>query len=125
MDLNFWANLSAILTALVAVFAYGIFQWGQYSKLQLLQEYLKDEKVKGLTTATNKGQRSILHLIAKLGMTEAEILQASFRSKYIKRAISTNVITGMAADLLLEYNDNSLLSYPEQWRELIGKTENI
>lgn len=93
------ANVSAILTAVVAVFAYGSYRWSQYQKCQRLESYLKSEKAK----STNRGQRSLLHLMAKVGMTEAELIQASFRSTHIDRKIAKDDKTGRADALLLEW----------------------
>ena len=66
-----------------------------------LEAYLKAERDAG----EDKGQRSILHLVAKVGLTEDEILQASFRSKHIRRVVTSGTLDGMAKDILLEYRD--------------------
>ncbi len=52
-----------------------------------------------------RGQRSLLHLMANVGMTEAELIQASFRSKHIKRKIAPDNKTGRADALLLEWKE--------------------
>jgi len=64
-----------------------------------LVDYLKREKQKG----ENKGQRTILHLIAKLGMTEVQVLEASFQSGKITRRLSRDGNTGRANEILLEW----------------------
>ncbi len=92
------ANIAAIITALVAAFGYGFYICDRFCKRRHLEKYLKSEKEK----EEDRGQRSLLHLMAKLGMTEAELLQASFRSKNIDRKISPNNKTGRAEALLLE-----------------------
>ena len=46
-----------------------------------------------------------MHLVAKLGLTEAEILNASFRSRYIARRISSDKDTNLATAILLEYSE--------------------
>ena len=99
--LDIAANVAAILTALVAAGGYGLYRWDHYKKRQKLEAYLKAEKA----LRADKGQRSILHLMAELGLTEAELLQASFRSRHISRRIAPDPATQRAAALLLEYHD--------------------
>ena len=98
-DLACWANLAAILTAVIAVFGYGKYQLNAICRRKKLEGYLKKEKEKG----SNQGQRSIMHLMAHLGLTEAEILQASFTSKQIARKIIEDPDTGYADKLFFEY----------------------
>lgn len=95
------AELSAILTAVVAVWGYGHYRLDQREKRIKLEAYLKGER--SGARGDEKGQRSLLHLMAKLGMTEAELLSASFVSKHIGRKIAADPDTGRAAALLLEY----------------------
>ena len=95
------ANLSAIFTAIVAVFGYGSYRCDQRTKRIRLENYLRDEKAKD----RDQGQRSLLHLMANVGMTEAELIQASFRSKHIARKIAKDDENGRAAALLLEWSD--------------------
>ena len=47
----------------------------------------------------------MLHLVARVGLTEQEVLQASFRSRHIARGLTTNKLDGMAKDTLFEYRD--------------------
>jgi hypothetical protein len=93
------ANVSAILTAFIAIFGYCYYQSDRYKKCKLLEDYLKAEK----QASKDQGQRSLLHLMAKVGMTEAELIQASFRSKHISRKIAKDPETGYANTLLLEW----------------------
>lgn len=95
------ANIAAILTALVAVGGYSAYRIDQYFKRRQLEIYLKSEKQKQL----DHGQRSLLHLMAKLGMTTSELLQASFKSNHVDRKVSANDKTGRAEALLLEWVD--------------------
>jgi len=95
------ANVSAILTAVVAIFGYGAYRVEQCSKYKKLENYLKAEKSKG----KDFGQRSLLHLMANVGMTEAELIQASFRSNHIKRKIAPDEKTNRAEALLLEWSE--------------------
>ena len=100
-DLSCWADLAAILTAIVAVFGYGRYRWDANCKRRKMEDYLKGEK----NRSKNQGQRSMLHLMARLGLTEAEILHASFSSKHIVRKIAKDAKTGRATALLFEYKD--------------------
>ena len=100
-DLSFWANLAAILTAVIAVFGYGKYQWDAKTRRKKLESYLKSEKEKG----GNQGQRSTLHLMARLGLTETEILHASFSSKHISRRVAKDPETNRAEALLFEWYD--------------------
>lgn len=97
-DLSTLANMAAILTAVIAVFGYGAYRLEQYSKRSHLEGYLKAE-----SSGDDLGQRSLLHLMAKVGMTEAELIQASFQSDHIVRKIAKNDTTGRAAALLLQW----------------------
>lgn len=95
------ANIAAILTALFAAWA-GIYVIIDLRKKRLqLEEYL--DQVKSGATGDDMGQRTILHLTARLGLTEAEILHASFRSKRIARKLAADKETGRADAMLLEY----------------------
>ena len=98
-DIGEIANYSAIITAGVAVFGYGAYRCDQFGKRKRLETYLKAEKDVG----KDSGLRSLLHLMANVGMTEAELIQASFRSKHIGRKIAKNEETGRADALLLEW----------------------
>ena len=96
--LEITAHWAAILTALVAAGAYAVYRWDIHSKRIQLENYLKAKK----TAARDKGQRTILHLMAGLGLTEAEVLQASFGSKHIVRRIAADPTTLRADAILLE-----------------------
>jgi len=99
--LEITAHWAAILTALVAAGAYFRYRWDIHSKRIQLENYLKAEK----SAARDKGQRTILHLMARLGLTEAEVLQASFGSKHMVRRIAADPTTLRADAILLEYVD--------------------
>jgi hypothetical protein len=93
------ANIAAIFTAIVAVIAWVSYKCSQCEKMRKLEDYLKKEKEAG----NDKAQRSILHLVANVGLTEEEIIKASFKSRHIKRRLTTNEKTGLADSILLEY----------------------
>jgi hypothetical protein len=89
---GFVVNIAAIVTALVAFVGSAWYIIERGAKRHRLEAYLKAERDK----SEDEGQRSILHLIARAGLTEQEILQASFRSKHIGRVLTTNKHDGIA-----------------------------
>ena len=101
MILEIVANIFAILTPIVGVLFWWQYQCGFCRKRRRLESYLKAEKDK----ANDQGQRSLLHLMVKLGLTESEILQASFKSHHIKRRETTDPKTHLAERILLEYTE--------------------
>jgi hypothetical protein len=69
-----------------------------------LENYLRTTP--GKRGQSDKGQRTILHIVARLRMTEAEILDAAFNSKRIKATPARDLGTGRATDILLEFRTN-------------------
>lgn len=96
--LEITAHWAAIVTAAVAVFAYGRYAYERCRKRRKLEHHLRDEKARGI----DRGQRTVLHLMAHLGMTESEVLDAAFRSKYVRPAVSVDW-NGRAEAMLFEY----------------------
>jgi hypothetical protein len=88
------ANVAAVITAIVATLAYGRFLCERRRKRQRLETYLKSD--------AQKGGRSLLDLATTLGMTEAEIIDAAFRSQCIRRTATTDLM-GSPSKMLLEY----------------------
>jgi len=95
------SDWAAILTAFVAVFAYGKYLCDRRSKRQALEEHLKTEKDR----SGDEGKRTIMHLMGHLSMTEAEVLSASFRSKKIRSFFITDG-KGRADALLFQYDES-------------------
>ena len=91
-----WAS---IFTAAVAVLFYVGYRCERREKRRRLENYLKDEKAKG----EDKGQRTLPHLIANIGMSETDILDCAFRSRHIVRTVE--VMDGKATGLFLEYRN--------------------
>ncbi|MGO4167959.1 hypothetical protein [uncultured Novosphingobium sp.] len=92
------SDWAAILTALVATVAYGRYWLAQRACREALETYLKEEKRR----ATDEGRRSVMHLMANLAMTEAEVLHAGFRSDRIKAVPGVDE-RGRAVRLYFEY----------------------
>lgn len=92
------SHWAAILTAAVAVGAYGRYLYDRRLKRRRLEKYLEAEKEAG----TDQGRRTVMHLVARLGMTESEIVDAAFRSRHVSRVVGVDE-RGWADTLLLEY----------------------
>jgi hypothetical protein len=99
--LQYAASLSSILTSLVASLAAVYVWYGRSVRRRKLEHYLAD--VMASAGETGERRRSILHLIAALGMNEDEILSASFSSDKIRRDLVANERTGRAEAIMLEY----------------------
>lgn len=97
-SLGIAAHWAAILTAVVAVWAYGRYVYDRREKRRRLENYLEAEK--GLEI--DRGQRTVMHLVARLGMTESEIVDAAFRSRHVHRVVGVDE-HGRADTLLFEY----------------------
>ena len=98
------ANLASVATAAVAIWAYGRFLCTKRRKRILLEDYLRDERP-GKRGVRDQGSRTILHLVGALGMSEADILEAAFDSKSIKRAVAADPDTGRADCIYLRYSN--------------------
>lgn len=92
------ADWAAILTAAVATIAYGRFWLAQRARRAALEDYLRMEK----SGADDAGRRSVMHLMANLAMTEAEVLHAGFQSKLVKAVPGTDE-RGRADIIFFEY----------------------
>lgn len=91
-----WA---AILTLVVAGIGYGRYICGKRRNRVVLERYLKSEK----DSAKDKGQRTFTNIMAKTGLGESEIFEASRNSKHVVRHIKTDEKGLWATDLLFEY----------------------
>jgi hypothetical protein len=99
------ANIAAVVTASVALFAYLTYRFQQRSRRIRLEQHLQEEKERGW----DQGQRTVTHLMAHLGMTEAEVLHAAFQSRMVRRATVIDD-QGRADAMLFEYDsDDELL----------------
>lgn len=73
------ANLAAILTGVIAALAYFHFIWGERTRRIELERHLRQEAL----SSQDEGRRTVIHLMAYLSMTEAEVLRAGFQSKLV------------------------------------------
>ncbi len=104
--LHNWADLASILTfvitfigAVIGICGYAKYLWGLHQKSKQLEEFLRREKLKG----EDKGQRSVIRIIKDVGLTQDEIIQASFRNPRIVRRVAQDE-RGLANQLLFEYD---------------------
>src|SRR5437762_2275092 len=93
--LSIAADVAAIITACVALFAYLAYRFQQRSRRIRLEQYLQEEKDRGWG---DQGRTTVTELMAHLGMTEAEVLHAAFQSRMVRRATVTDE-QGRAGDL--------------------------
>lgn len=102
-DIGWWADLASILTAIVAViwFSYGILD--RCRKRRKLEDYLLKKWLDYDRTRDGHYRHTIVHLMTELGLTEDEVLQASFRSGKIKRIAGENE-NGLATDIRLQHS---------------------
>ncbi len=97
------ADLAAIVTAAVATVGYGLFRWERYQKRRRLESYLRQEKLR----APDESKHTLVHLMAELGMSESDLMDAAFRSDVIARRVSADE-QGHANKLLLEYSTGNV-----------------
>jgi len=102
--LELFANIAAILTFLGGAGAWCYYQYGFRHKKKELENYLK-EKFKGKSSGGDY-QFSFLHLTKELGLTESEILKASFCNRRIKRVTKPDKEC-FADKILFQYNDTN------------------
>lgn len=93
------ANWASILTAIVATIAYGHYRLAQRARRLVLEAYLRSERQE----SRDEGRRTVMHLMANLAMTEAEVLQAGFQSSRVK-AVPGIDDRGRAVLLYFEYD---------------------
>ena len=82
--LEYSANTAAILTFFGGAGAWCYYQFGVFSKRKELENLLKTEGDVDRKQG-KQGAYSCLHITTKTGLTESEILQASFKNPRIKR----------------------------------------
>lgn len=104
-DISWWADLASILTAAVAVFWFCYAFLDRCRKRRKLEDYLL-KKWRNYDAKTDKShyRHTIVHLMTELGLTQDEVLQASFRSGKIRRKAGENK-SGLATDIRLQHSD--------------------
>jgi hypothetical protein len=104
-ELETLSHIAAIITPICGVIIWFLYKFDALQKQKKLEQYLKEEKAKvGIRQENDGGRRSMLHLMVNVGLTEAEILQASFKSKHIKRWPYADESIKSAMDIFFEYS---------------------
>src|SRR5665213_2460701 len=85
--------------------AYGWYQLAALLRRRLLEVFLKSEDSK--RSQERAGLRSVLYLASQLRMTEAEVLEAGFKSRKIKSVAGFDKATGRADVIIFEYDRKS------------------
>jgi hypothetical protein len=96
-------DLASTLTAVAAAGAWLYFVRAKVERRVRLEKYLRSEMLADKSGKEKLGRRSVLNAMAYCGMTEAEVLDAGFRSKLISTVPRTDWGTGFASGILLEY----------------------
>ncbi|HEX4293065.1 MAG TPA: hypothetical protein VHZ29_02930 [Rhizomicrobium sp.] len=105
-DLRTWSDVASIATFVLAalgsalgLWCYMRFQWDLRQKRLKLENYLKAE-----LGGDDLGRRSVLRIISAIGLTETEIIQASFRSNHVARHRFYDE-QGMTRTILFQYKN--------------------
>jgi hypothetical protein len=97
------ANIITILTFVGAVGAWCFYQYGFTRKRRELERCLEQDG-KPYKERDEQGAFTIQHITAKTGLTETEILQASFKNNRINRLERVDA-KGYTEAILFQYND--------------------
>ena len=100
--LNAASDIATVTLALVAVGAYAWYQIDLLVRRSRLEHFLKGE-VKGKRHKDDPGRRTVLFLASQLRMTEAEVLEAGFKSKKLKCVPGFDKETHRADTIFFEY----------------------
>ena len=117
-DMQWWANFTSVATfiitaagATIGIYGYSHYRFEWHNKRLALENYLKAEKRRTSKTSeqekteddNGRGQRTMLHLVRHVGLTEDEIIKISFESSSIDRKLLPDE-AGFANALLFEYS---------------------
>lgn len=97
-DSSDWAQIA---TTAIVLFGCGKYFCEGIARTHILETYLLSEKA----SDKDRGQRSILNIVAHTGLTESQIFEASNKSKKIRRVIKSDEETSIAKYVLFEYVD--------------------
>jgi hypothetical protein len=97
------SDLATVTLAIVGISAYGWYQIDLYNRRRRLEGFLKNE-VKGKRHKDDPGRRTVLFLASALRMTEAEVLEAGFKSSNLKCVPGFDKETHRADVIYFEYD---------------------
>jgi len=108
-----WADAATIVTLLLAILGYASYIFYLFElrkKRRDLEKFLRKAKIdahqRGWKTPKGEpdtGARTVIPITKETGLSEEEIIKASFRSKVIERLVHTDKATNYATDLLFRY----------------------
>lgn len=101
--LSIASDIATVTLAIVAVAAYGWYQVDLYIRRRRLEQFLKGE-IKGKRHKEDPGRRTVLFLASALRMTEAEVMEAGFKSKRLKCVPGFDKETHRADVIYFEYD---------------------
>lgn len=103
--LSLAANFAQVATGMIATVVGGHYMWQRRKRRVALESYLQSQRSKDERPATRgNGLRTVLHITARLAMTEQEVLEAAFSSRVIKRWTASDPETNRASVLFLQYD---------------------
>ncbi|WP_156940644.1 hypothetical protein [Mesorhizobium sp. LSJC285A00] len=106
--LSFACDIAQAATGIVAVVAGFRFLQDRRSRRTVIQRYLVGERNDAEKPGGNgSGARSIIHLMGRCSMTEAQVLEAAFENSNIKTWVATDPDTGLADTLLFRIDDKA------------------
>lgn len=108
------ANVATFATATVAILFFAQFHLSRRSKRLRLENYLKAEAAETDRVRTGSSSRTILQLMKELGMTESDVVDASFRSKCVFRRMSPT----QPPELLLEFMPPKAIAEEREFEQL-------
>ena len=98
------ANVASIVTAIVATFT-SWWLWRRFrSKKKMLEDFLRDE-LENAKKVGKQGAHGVPFITKEIGLSESEILQASFKNPRIKKLVPHG--DGISKEVLFQYNENS------------------
>lgn len=100
------SQFAAIATAVGAVLAYVIYLYNFRQKRIRLEKYLRGAITK-IGGETKISQRSVLQAMAKLGMSERDVMEAAFRSRHIRIGTTANMM-GNPSTMTLEFSEKEI-----------------
>jgi hypothetical protein len=98
------ANITAILTFAGATAAWCYYQYGFIKKRKELERCLEEDGRPYKKTG-NQGAFTVQHITARTGLTESEILQASFKNPRVNRVERPDA-DGYTREILFQFNDS-------------------
>ena len=108
--LDVCADISAILTLIVGFGLWCLYRWRIYLKRLALENYLK-KRLDKYRQIGDEYQFGFLHLTVKTGLSESEILEASFGNKHIKRTERIKPSNNDTDKVLFQYDDGNPIEY--------------